>query len=104
MIIFAIKIKYRLIGHISGCFNNLSKSLSATYSHQNSNDAAYFEGSLSGGKQTDEPGPFDTRPFKHVQGPFSSHTGNQYKGSNYQVDAASSLGGHNFAAVGYSGK
>lgn len=60
-------------------------------------------GSLSGGKQTDEPGPFDTRPFKHVQGPFSSHTGNQYKGSNYQVDAASSLGGHNFAAVGYSG-
>ncbi|XP_062576717.1 loricrin-like [Saccostrea cucullata] len=60
-------------------------------------------GSLSGGKQTDEPGPFDTRPFKQVQSPFISHAETQYKGSNYHVDAASSLGGHNYAAVGYSG-
>ncbi|XP_061184954.1 uncharacterized protein LOC133192970 [Saccostrea echinata] len=60
-------------------------------------------GSISGGKQTDEPGPFDTRPFKQVQSPFSAHTETQYKGTNYHVDAASSLGGQNFAAVGYSG-
>ncbi|XP_078324507.1 uncharacterized protein LOC111127379 isoform X1 [Crassostrea virginica] len=61
-------------------------------------------GSLSGGKQTDEPGPFDTRPFKQVQSPFASHAGNQHQDTgSYHVDAASSLGGHNFAAVGYSG-